>query len=145
MIPAAPLEVLQHAAQAHASAANASEYMMQIQSLLAEWLPELERSLARVAGSGTQPLDAAAEQLVLAGGKRVRPLATLLVARACGGDASRAIPLAASVELIHSATLLHDDVIDRPVGEAAAHREPTLPGSDDDGRGAHAGRPLVAR
>jgi octaprenyl-diphosphate synthase len=112
MIPAAPFEVLQHAAQAHASAANASEYMMQIHGLLAESLPELEGLLARVAGSGTPPLDVSAEQLVSAGGKRVRPLATLLVAHACGGDASRAIPLAASVELIHSATLLHDDVID---------------------------------
>jgi octaprenyl-diphosphate synthase len=61
---------------------------------------------------GPSPLDAAAKQLVLAGGKRVRPLAALLVTRACGGDAARAIPLAAAVELIHSATLLHDDVID---------------------------------
>jgi octaprenyl-diphosphate synthase len=48
----------------------------------------------------------------MAGGKRVRPLSTLLVTKACGGDVSRAIPLAAAVELIHSATLLHDDVLD---------------------------------
>jgi octaprenyl-diphosphate synthase len=86
--------------------------MMQIHALLGELLPALEQLLARAAARGPTPLDGAAEQLVLAGGKRVRPLATLLVTRACGGDASRAIPLAAAVELIHSATLLHDDVID---------------------------------
>ncbi|HKU41288.1 MAG TPA: polyprenyl synthetase family protein [Polyangiales bacterium] len=112
MIPAAPFEVLQHAAHAHASAANANQYLLEIQGLLAESLPELERVLARVAGAGPEPLPASAGQLVLAGGKRVRPVATLLTTLACGGDAARAIPLAASVELIHSATLLHDDVID---------------------------------
>ena len=69
MIPAAPFEVLQHAAHAHASAANASQYMLQIQGLLAESLPELERVLARVAGAGPEPLPASAGQLVLAGGK----------------------------------------------------------------------------
>src|SRR5262249_41369970 len=42
----------------------------------------------------------------------VRPVTTLLVTRACGGDTLRAVPLAAAVELIHSATLLHDDVMD---------------------------------
>jgi octaprenyl-diphosphate synthase len=112
MIPAAPFEVLQHAAKAHSSAANAGEYMIQIHSLLAESLPALEQMLEKVASSGPDPIDLAAKQLVLAGGKRVRPLAALLVTRACGGDAQRVIPLAASVELIHSATLLHDDVID---------------------------------
>jgi octaprenyl-diphosphate synthase len=48
----------------------------------------------------------------LAGGKRVRPVTALLVGRVCGGDARRVVPLAAAVELIHSATLLHDDVMD---------------------------------
>lgn len=112
MIPAAPFAALQHAAQAHSSAANAGEYMSQIAVLLGETLPELERVLGRAAGRGVDPLDQAAKQLVLAGGKRVRPITTFLVARACGGDAARAIPLAAAVELVHSATLLHDDVID---------------------------------
>jgi len=49
---------------------------------------------------------------VLAGGKRVRPLTALLMCCACGGDPRRAVPLAAATELIHSATLLHDDVMD---------------------------------
>jgi octaprenyl-diphosphate synthase len=111
MIPAAPLEVLQHVAKAHSSAAHAGESMSQIHGLLHETLPVLERLLEQ-ATSGPEPLDAAARQLVLAGGKRVRPLAALLVCKACGGDPAKAVPLAAAVELIHSATLLHDDVID---------------------------------
>jgi octaprenyl-diphosphate synthase len=112
MIPAAPFAALQHTAQTHTSARHAVEYMGQIHALLSESLPQLEAELARASRRGPAPLDAAAQQLLFAGGKRVRPLACLLVTRACGGDASRAIPLAAAVELVHSATLLHDDVID---------------------------------
>jgi octaprenyl-diphosphate synthase len=112
MIPAAPFEALQRTAQAHTSARTAGEYMGQIQALLGQSLPMLESEIERACQRGPAPLDAAAKQLVLAGGKRVRPLACLLVTRACGGDVARAIPLAAAVELIHSSTLLHDDVID---------------------------------
>jgi octaprenyl-diphosphate synthase len=54
----------------------------------------------------------ASAHLVGAGGKRVRPITTLLMCRACGGEPGRVISLAAAVELIHSATLLHDDVMD---------------------------------
>jgi octaprenyl-diphosphate synthase len=112
MIPAAPLEVLQHTAKAHSSAAHAGEYMKEIQALLGESLPALERLVEQATG-GPAPLPEAAQQLVLAGGKRVRPIATLLAAKACGSsDLTRAVQLAAAVELIHSATLLHDDVID---------------------------------
>ncbi|SFJ00100.1 polyprenyl synthetase family protein [Jannaschia pohangensis] len=50
--------------------------------------------------------------LVEAGGKRVRPLLTLAAARLCGYDGGDHIKLAATVEFIHTATLLHDDVVD---------------------------------
>ncbi len=53
-----------------------------------------------------------AQHLIQAGGKRLRPLLTLAVARSCGYQNHRHIQLAAAVELIHSATLLHDDVVD---------------------------------
>lgn len=46
------------------------------------------------------------------GGKRLRPLVTLLAARCCGYDGARHVALAACVEFIHTATLLHDDVVD---------------------------------
>ncbi|MFS4437079.1 polyprenyl synthetase family protein [Paracoccaceae bacterium GXU_MW_L88] len=50
--------------------------------------------------------------LVEAGGKRLRPMLTLASARMCGYDGSHHISLAATVEFIHTATLLHDDVVD---------------------------------
>ncbi|MFD3191966.1 polyprenyl synthetase family protein [Sedimentitalea sp. HM32M-2] len=50
--------------------------------------------------------------LVEAGGKRLRPMLTLAAARLCGYAGSYHIHLAATVEFIHTATLLHDDVVD---------------------------------
>ena len=50
--------------------------------------------------------------LVDAGGKRLRPMLTLAAARMCGYDGPYHVHLAATVEFIHTATLLHDDVVD---------------------------------
>jgi len=50
--------------------------------------------------------------LVEAGGKRLRPMLTLAAARLCGYDGRYHVHLAATVEFIHTATLLHDDVVD---------------------------------
>ena len=56
-----------------------------------------------------------AAHLVAAGGKRLRPLLTLATAKLCGYEGERQISLAACVEFIHTATLLHDDVVDESV------------------------------
>ena len=53
-----------------------------------------------------------AGHIVAAGGKRLRPMLTLATARMCGYSGTRHIALAACVEFIHTATLLHDDVVD---------------------------------
>ena len=53
-----------------------------------------------------------ARHIIAAGGKRVRPILTLLSARLCGYRGTRQLGLAACVEFIHTATLLHDDVVD---------------------------------
>ncbi len=53
-----------------------------------------------------------AGHIIAAGGKRLRPMLTLAAARMCGYRGSRHVDLAASVEFIHTATLLHDDVVD---------------------------------
>ncbi len=50
--------------------------------------------------------------LVEAGGKRLRPMLTLAAARMCGYEGENHLRLAATVEFIHTATLLHDDVVD---------------------------------
>ncbi len=52
------------------------------------------------------------QYLIEAGGKRLRPLLVLLAARACGYRGEHHISLAAIIEFIHTATLLHDDVVD---------------------------------
>jgi len=67
-----------------------------------------------------------ADHLVSAGGKRLRPLLTLAAARASGAtdDIGAAVKLAAAVEFIHTATLLHDDIVDASDlrrGKTAAH------------------------
>jgi octaprenyl-diphosphate synthase len=56
-----------------------------------------------------------AAHLVAAGGKRIRPLLTLASAKLCGYAGERDVQLAACVEFIHTATLLHDDVVDESI------------------------------
>ncbi|MGH6945858.1 MAG: polyprenyl synthetase family protein [Kiloniellales bacterium] len=53
-----------------------------------------------------------AGHIIAAGGKRLRPMLTLATARLCGYQGERHLALAACVEFIHTATLLHDDVVD---------------------------------
>jgi octaprenyl-diphosphate synthase len=57
-------------------------------------------------------VDQVATYIIYAGGKRLRPLLVLLAARACGHTGGRHIDAAAIIEFIHTATLLHDDVVD---------------------------------
>ncbi len=80
----------------------------------AEGIPRLESLLLRAAEGAPHGLSRAAADLVKAGGKRVRPLLVLLSARAAapGNRARGRVALALVAELVHSATLLHDDVID---------------------------------
>ena len=65
-----------------------------------------------------------AAHIVAAGGKRLRPLLTLAAAQLCGYRGERHVALAACVEFIHTATLLHDDVVDESSlrrGQASAN------------------------
>ena len=69
-------------------------------------------------------IPALAEHLIAAGGKRLRPLLTVAAARLAGGTDDACLKLAAAVEFIHTATLLHDDVVDGSQlrrGKVAAH------------------------
>ena len=69
-------------------------------------------------------IPALAEHLIAAGGKRLRPLLTVAAARLAGADNDACLKLAAAVEFIHTATLLHDDVVDGSKlrrGKVAAH------------------------
>lgn len=55
-------------------------------------------------------LQEAMEYSLLAGGKRLRPILVLACCRLCGGDADKAMPFAAAVEMIHTYSLIHDDL-----------------------------------
>jgi octaprenyl-diphosphate synthase len=52
------------------------------------------------------------EHVLSSGGKRIRPVLLMLCAELCGYDGPRRVQIAAAVELLHTATLLHDDVVD---------------------------------
>lgn len=62
--------------------------------------------------SETTRLQSAIDQILKASGKHVRPLLVLLAAKACGGVTENTINSAVFLELLHTATLIHDDVID---------------------------------
>jgi geranylgeranyl pyrophosphate synthase len=77
-----------------------------------------ERHLGQVAAQAGTPLVSQANATVIAGGKRLRPLLVVLAAESAGGPPDtpdgeqRLIRAAVAVELVHSATLVHDDLID---------------------------------
>jgi len=72
----------------------------------------VESEIAKQAGSASEPVGEITRYLLGGGGKRLRPALLLLSAGYSGYRGESAISLAAVVELIHSATLIHDDVID---------------------------------
>lgn len=68
-------------------------------------------------------LEAAIEHLLSSGGKRVRPAIVILTGSLLGADEDKLISLGASIELLHTATLVHDDLID---GSLLRRGSPTL-------------------
>jgi len=80
--------------------------------LVRDDLALVERELASESTAAFEPVSEICSYLLGGGGKRLRPALLLLSARYAGYRGESAIRLAAVVELIHSATLIHDDVID---------------------------------
>jgi len=81
--------------------------------LIATELTQVEEKLTDLLVSREPLLSEIAMHLISGGGKRVRPAVALLVFKACGGDSVvDMVDVAVALELIHSATLLHDDIID---------------------------------
>jgi octaprenyl-diphosphate synthase len=84
----------------------------QIFALIAEDLGRVEEELRTDSISSVEAITAIGKYLQDGGGKRLRPALLLLSARACGAQSEMGIRLGAVVEMIHTATLVHDDVID---------------------------------
>ena len=72
----------------------------------------VNRLVVQRLGSDVALVNQVAHHIIHSGGKRLRPLTVLLAAKASGYDGESHIPAAAIVEFIHTATLLHDDVVD---------------------------------
>ena len=86
--------------------AAAPEYPDDLQDLIEGYLERLHFSeLAATAG-----LDEAMRYSLLAGGKRIRPVLCLAAARAAGSEPESVLPAAAAIELIHTYSLIHDDL-----------------------------------
>ncbi len=83
-----------------------------IRLLVAEDLRAVDNVIRRRLHSEVALVDRLSHYIINSGGKRLRPALLLLSARACGYQETRHIELAAVVEFIHTATLLHDDVVD---------------------------------
>jgi octaprenyl-diphosphate synthase len=77
-----------------------------------EELTRVEREFARHLESRVELIPQMGKYVQMSGGKRVRPAVLLLAARMCGYAGDRAVLNAAVVEFIHTATLVHDDIID---------------------------------
>jgi octaprenyl-diphosphate synthase len=83
-----------------------------VKALVAEDLQEVDRVIRQRLGSDVVLVNQVAEYIVGSGGKRLRPLVVVIGARACGYRELRHTEAAAIIEFIHTATLLHDDVVD---------------------------------
>jgi octaprenyl-diphosphate synthase len=83
-----------------------------LHALLRDDVAATDRLIHERMGSTATLIPDLAKYLVDSGGKRLRPLLTLAAASACGHTGAMHIRLAAAVEFIHTATLLHDDVVD---------------------------------
>jgi octaprenyl-diphosphate synthase len=98
-----------------------------VERLMALAAPDMARIDALILDRMQSPVSvipALAEHLIDAGGKRLRPLLTVAAARLVGSRDDGCLRLAAAVEFIHTATLLHDDVVDTSQlrrGKTAAH------------------------
>lgn len=87
-------------------------------------LCEVEKTLIQIANALPSPCRPVVKHILNAGGKRLRPLLLVLFARMHGYGEEDVYPLAASMEMLHAATLLHDDILDNAEsrrGQAAAH------------------------
>ncbi len=80
--------------------------------LIGHDLMRVEEEFIRQGESGIEPVAEIARYLQAGGGKRLRPALHLLAAKYCGYEGLSAVKLGAVLELVHTATLIHDDIID---------------------------------
>ncbi len=102
--------------------------MIPVPDFFAEYQETVEGELRRIVPNAGEPVQRSMAYTLLAPSKRVRPVLTLLAAELCGGRRAAALSIAASVELVHAASLILDDLPsmdDAPLrrGRPTNHRE----------------------
>ncbi|MBU1042541.1 MAG: polyprenyl synthetase family protein [Proteobacteria bacterium] len=98
--------------------------MNELRAYFMREIPGVDAFLAAEADKLDGLVREVARHVLLSGGKRIRPMLTILFARALGHKADNALPIACALEMLHTATLLHDDVLDEAVtrrGKSSAH------------------------
>ena len=93
-----------------------SDYKKDYYSDFASWLQDDLNAVNKIIldslSNSSKLISDLSGHIISSGGKRIRPLLTLASAKLCGYSGSRHINLASVIEFIHTATLLHDDVVD---------------------------------
>src|SRR5210317_1116321 len=107
--------------------------MQQIRAIVASEFEQVNQLIVEQLHSDVPMVENVGHYIVDAGGKRLRPLLVLLSAAALGGCGAAHVKLAAIIEFIHTATLLHDDVVDisslrrgRPTANAEFGNAPSV-------------------
>ena len=96
----------------YALSASATASTPNVLSLVADDMEQVDRVISERLSTGVPLVAEVARYIISAGGKRLRPVLLLLMSRALGYTGAQRFNLAAVVEFIHTATLLHDDVVD---------------------------------
>ncbi|MEI6413033.1 MAG: polyprenyl synthetase family protein [Pseudomonadota bacterium] len=86
--------------------------ILAVRALVAREMQAVDRTIIARLTSDVALINQVGHYIVSGGGKRLRPLLVVLAAQACGYQGTHHIGLAAVIEFIHTATLLHDDVVD---------------------------------
>ena len=91
---------------------SADRLIEPLTTLVADDMARVNQTILSRTGSEVKMIPEVANHLISSGGKRLRPILTLATAGLCGYSGDGHIKLAAAVEFMHTATLLHDDVVD---------------------------------
>ena len=93
-----------------------------------EHLQDVEERMRSRFNGNASGLISILDQLISLGGKRLRPTVTLLLGKMLGADHDRLLDLAAAIEMLHTATLIHDDLVDNaPLRRGAKTLNATMP------------------
>ena len=110
--------------EAHAQPYDSPPDLAAVTALCAADMAKVDEFIRANLDSDVVLIRQIAEYIINSGGKRLRPMLLVLAARACGYQGEHHVTLAAVIEFIHTATLLHDDVVDESQlrrGRQSAH------------------------